>query len=156
MITNVLTFGFLAILYSQNTGIPEWYYQNNASQAAVCVKVNSGDTQLRTIAIAKAQAELLRQEKVSVHSELIITHEENTKTGASSSTMDERITQKSDGVVEENRILKSGMFIFDDAKHYCILYGKEKHVAGMGCVDDCAALYAASSIMPVQDRKSVV
>lgn len=132
MINNVFVFGFMAILYSQNTGMPEWYYQNNTSKVAVCVKANSSASQLRTIAIAKAQAELLRQVRVSVHSELIITHEENTKTGISSSNMDERITQKSDGVIEENRILKSGIFHFDDAKHYCILYGQEKHVAKLG------------------------
>ena len=126
----------LAILYSNNIGLPDWYYPNNTLQVAVCVKANSSASQLRTIAIIKAQAELLRQRKVSVHSELIITHEENTKTGSYSSTMDEKITQKSDGVIGENRILKSGIFIFDDAKHYCILYGKEEHVAVMERTDN--------------------
>lgn len=128
MIDSILSFGFLTILYSQTSGIPEWYYPDDSSQVAVCLNAKSSASQLRTIAIAKAQAELLRQREVSIRSELIITREKNSKTGGSLSTMNEKITQKSEGVIEKNRVIKSGIFFFDDARQYCILYGKEKLV----------------------------
>jgi len=104
--------------------LPNWYFTESSSKVPICLKLNSSISQLRIIAIAKAQSQLLRQIKTQVESELVIIHNSNSTTGKTSSEINEKISQKAQGIIQGKKVLKSGIFYFDGVKNYCILYGK--------------------------------
>jgi hypothetical protein len=120
-----ILFILFSILYleAEQIGYPKWFFiSNNQSKVPVCIRINGSISTARTIAIAKAKVELQRMKKVKLNSEIIL--EKTSSKNDYNSTFKEVIKEKSEGIIKGENILKSGIFIIDNIKNYCLLYGK--------------------------------
>lgn len=126
----IITFHIFALfLYGENTGYPDWFFQNEIKDTVpVCVKIEASVSTARTIAITKAKAELQRMSEVHLQSEVILEKEKDNK--IYNSSYKEVIKQNAEGLISGYEILKSDLFVIDEKQNICILYGKQEKLVG--------------------------
>lgn len=107
-----------------NSDLPSWYLSPPKNTVTACAKVRGNDlNNARIIASAKAQAQYLETQQVSVSSETHITETASSKTG-SQSTYNNKIILKTSGELSHHYgVKKQKTLEINNVSHLCVLYG---------------------------------
>ena len=119
-----ITLPLIITIFLFADGYPEWFFESNQNSVPVCIAIKKSISTARTIALAKAKAEVQRIKKVDISSEIVL--EKSATRRDYQSSFKEVIKQKASGIMQGQRILRSGIYNTEDGRQYCILYWVEK------------------------------
>jgi hypothetical protein len=101
--------------------VPQWLYEPGTDRASACAPMTAGPDAYR-VAVAKAQAELVRRRQVRMRSDFEMTTE-STRSGAhgsARSAWNERLEQRAQGVLEHIEVLLVETVHWDGRPQICV------------------------------------
>jgi hypothetical protein len=106
--------------------LPFWLLNPGTGRAAACASLDAGPD-ARRVAVAKAQAELVRQRQVQVASRLEITSDASRLNGRAGARTDvqERVELSSAGLVENMVVLQAATVDWQGRRQLCVRVGPD-------------------------------